>query len=701
MELLAWNPFFETGIDEVDRQHHYLIDRINEVAPLLAAAGDRVPADIAPLFDQLREYAVWHFATEEHLMDRQGVDPRHVAEHRESHRRFVAEVGEKSAAYLKGAGVSGHALLGFVTDWVVFHILGEDQALARQLDSIARGISPDVAFRVTGDAAPDPSRRALARAMIDLYAHSCQQARHQETRADALELRHAIIGDYTCDWETWNGPDGELRYCSPACERITGRDRQAFFDDPGLLKRIVHPRDAAMVDDHLSQGYEKTGWHEMTFRVRHTDGGWRWVEHICQPVHDADGAFQGRRSSNRDVTERVEMARQLGDALATAERSARAKSEFLSNMSHEIRTPLNAIVGLSHLLKKHVLPGEQRARLERIDAAAYHLLAIINDILDLSKIEAGRMDLEDTTFALDDILEYVQGLIAESAEKKNLSLEFEHGAGPVWLRGDPTRLRQGLLNFTSNAIKFTDRGSIRVSAQLEDVDDDSVLVRFQVEDTGIGIAPEALARLFEPFRQADTSTTRKHGGTGLGLVITRHLARLMGGNAGASSEVGRGSVFWFTARLRRGQAPVTDDATGATHDPAATLTQRHAGARILLAEDEPISREIVIEFLRGAGLQVDAVADGREAVAMAQANDYALILMDMLMPELDGLAATRAIRALPGHEAVPIVAMTANAFESDKRACLEAGMNNHLTKPVDPKRFYATLLEWLDRMSDR
>jgi CheY-like chemotaxis protein len=366
-------------------------------------------------------------------------------------------------------------------------------------------------------------------------------------------------------------------------------------------------------------------------------------------------------------------------------------------MSHEIRTPMNAIVGLSHLLQKTPLTDEQRTRLMRIDMSAYHLLAIINDILDLSKIEAGCMTLEETDFALDDILEYASGLILESAAKKGLKVDINRDSVPLRLRGDPTRLRQGLLNFASNAIKFTEQGWIRLSAQLMSEAGDSVLVRFKVEDTGIGIAPEMLARLFEPFQQGDSTTTRKYGGTGLGLVITRHLARLMGGDAGVSSEVGRGSMFWFSARLRRAQAPGVAENGDLAQDAERILTERHAGARILLVEDEPISREVALELLQDVGLTVDFACDGRAAVKLAGTHRYNLILMDMLMPEMDGLAATQAIRALPDHEWVPIVAMTANAFESDKRACLDAGLNDHIAKPVEPQKLYATLLRWLEK----
>jgi hemerythrin-like metal-binding protein/PAS domain S-box-containing protein len=702
MKYLAWNDCFNTGFDEVDRQHRHLFDRINEVAPLLARAGDEVPDCVADLLDQLHEYASTHFATEELLMSWQGVDYRFFTAHRASHQRFIAEVGAMMSAYLNRTGVSGRTLLEFVTNWVVFHILGEDQELARQLHCIEQGITSDIAFETGNSRAIGPSQQALSHGLMNMFTHFSVKAERHETMIGDLDLRNEMIAEYTCDWETWHGADGTLRYCSPACLRITGHDRNEFFADLDLLLKIAHPDDVAILADHLTDGFDKTGWNEMVFRICRADGEWRWLEHICQPVFDDSGQFQGRRGSNRDVTDRIELARQLADALALAEKSAKAKSEFLSNMSHEIRTPLNAIIGLSHLLQKSPLADEQRERLTRIDTSAYHLLAIINDILDLSKIEAGRMTLEETDFTIDDILDYTRELIAEAAAQKDLRVSLDRDSVPIRLRGDPTRLRQGLLNYASNAIKFTERGQVQLSAQLiSEDDDDAVMVRFQVEDSGIGIAPDTLAKLFQPFQQGDANTSRKFGGTGLGLVITRHLARLMGGDAGASSEVGRGSIFWFSARLRRAQAPRAECVEGLEQDAAVVLRERHAGARILLVEDEPINREVALDILQEVGLSVDFACDGREAVELARANDYRLILMDMLMPEVDGLAATRSIRALPDRGKVPILAMTANAYESDKRACLDAGMNDHIAKPVDPQKLYETVLGWLEKSTHK
>jgi len=384
-------------------------------------------------------------------------------------------------------------------------------------------------------------------------------------------------------------------------------------------------------------------------------------------------------------------------AKEAAEAASRSKSTFLANMSHELRTPMNAIMGMTELAMRRATDSQQIVQLGRVTQATRHLLAVINDILDLSRIEADRLNLERIDFQLGEVLENLKSLIAQQAAAKGLKLAFEipDGLAAMSLCGDPLRLGQILINFAGNATKFTEKGAVTVTVQVLEENDGDILLRFVVQDTGIGISPADQPRLFVAFEQADGSMTRKYGGNGLGLAISKQLAELMGGSIGVDSQPGVGSRFWFTARLAKGSATAPASDAPPPSSAEAELQAAFAGVRVLLVEDEPINQEVSRGYLEAAGLSADLAEDGVAAVEMASRASYALILMDMQMPRLNGIEATQAIRAIPGYEGIPILAMTANAFDADRRRCLDAGMDDHIGKPVDPERLFEILLKWL------
>jgi len=472
-------------------------------------------------------------------------------------------------------------------------------------------------------------------------------------------------------------------------------------------------RQAALLDGESGRR------HQFESRHRRKDGSEFDVEvswHVV-PLGERRVVFK----SSRDISDRKRLQRELAQhrqflqqlvdertrqlqaanaslqaSLAQAEAATRAKSAFLAMMSHEIRTPMNGVLGMAQLLRASGLTSTQCDMLAKVEASGHHLLAIINNILDLSKIEAGKLVLSPTDFGLDALIGDLRAIVGDKIEAKGLELRVELPPGAPHFRGDRTRLAQALVNYLDNACKFTRAGSITLACRILGETCDQVHLLFEVRDTGIGLTAEQAERVFAPFEQADNSTTRQFGGTGLGLSIAKGIAHLMGGATGVSSRPAEGSTFWLTARFPRVEerAPAPAPVAGSA---AEILRACLRGTRVLLVEDDPIGREVAEGFLQAVGLELDTAADGREAVELASRREYALILMDMQMPVMDGVEATRSIRALAGRQAVPILALTANAFKEDRDRCVEAGMNDFVLKPFYADVLYETLLKWLGR----
>ncbi len=500
--------------------------------------------------------------------------------------------------------------------------------------------------------------------------------------------------------------EGYIQWANPQFEKDTGYSAQE-------LER----RHISLVADAKKQGQDfmamaqvvlaGKAWRGDLFNKR-KDGSYFPGHTLISPIVGQKGNITGFVGLQEDTTQAVALQEQLVQAKEAADAANRFKGSFLANMSHEIRTPMNAIIGMAYLVRQTDLNPRQVDYVSKIQQSGQHLLAIIDDILDVSKVEAGKLRLERIPFELSNVLDQVVNVVGGKAEAKGLALACSVSPEvPHRLVGDPLRLGQILINYANNAIKFTPMGSISIQVALQQRLGLEVLARFSVVDTGIGLTDEQMRRLFQSFEQADTSTTREYGGTGLGLAISKGLATLMGGEVGVSSQPGKGATFWFTARLGLAKPSAEgspgglegradgDDFVSTQPDLMDALLPL-GGARILLVEDNDINQQVAGELLRAAGFEVDIADNGLiGAQRVAAMNDaqtpFDLVLMDVQMPVMDGIAATAEIRSDPRNLALPIAAMTANAMQRDKDRCLQAGMQGFVTKPIDPDELWRLL----------
>ena len=509
-----------------------------------------------------------------------------------------------------------------------------------------------------------------------------KRGKSAETERVALEARFrqlvevAPVGIFRTD------ATGKLIEVNPAWLKIAGLRDDAWSDN--RWTRAIHPDEVARVGKKWSQAIsDRTPFHEES-RFGERDGPVRWVTAAATPEYDHTGNLIGFVGTISDTTERKLAEMELLEARERAERAVEVKSAFLANMSHEIRTPMNGMLGFTELLLADQLSDSQRRAVEMIAESGRAMMRLLNDILDISKIEAGMMNVASEPLDVRERVDSITSLMHPIATAKGLQLSFAVAtAVPEYVLGDPLRVRQILLNLVANAVKFTERGFVAVDVGVGHGATGDTL-EFTVRDTGIGISPEALEAVFDKFTQADTSTARTYGGTGLGLAISANLAKLLGGSLTAESTVGEGSVFRLSLPLNAvGAAPRMELAYLADGTAVAL-----SGPRVLIAEDHEINQHLIMAMAARVGLDADLARDGAEAIAMVAAAEaagkpYGLVLMDMQMPVVDGLEATRRLRQI-GYNAkqLPIIALTANAYPEDVATCLKAGMQAHLSKPV-------------------
>ena len=577
-----------------------------------------------------------------------------------------------------------------------------------ELAAVPRGGWPshaDTLWHVRGAYA---SVALLVLAAFVVMSRALHAATYARERAETAQRQVVAVLEGAPDAMLLVDADGTIVRANPQAERLFGESRERLaglrLDDLATLddesRRAAGGRHGLLMLAAAGRGRQLEG------RGRRADGSSFPLELSLSPLLVEDNplvaAVLRDVSARKEVEAELERHRsqleaqvsqrtaQLAAAKEAAEAASVAKTVFLANMSHEIRTPLNAITGMAYLVRHAGVSAGQAQQLDTLEAASRHLLGVINAILDLSKIESGHFELARGAVDPQAVIDEVLAMVRSPAQAQGLALVVDVQVPSQPLVGDATRLQQALLYYAANAVRFTAHGQVVLRARVEDEDARGLCLRFEVEDTGVGIAPATLDRLFTAFEQADNTSTREHGGTGLGLVITRKLARLMDGDAGADSQPGVGSRFWFTAWLDKGLPFEKPQAA----PPAVVAAGPRPGRRVLLVDDDLVNRTIATAMLQNGGHTVDVAEDGLQALERATAAPYDVILMDVQMPHMDGLEAARRIRALSGHEHTPIIAITANAFDQDRQACLDAGMNDFVPKPIVPERLDEVLALW-------